>query len=454
MIAHLNRNVIARGTEYLLSLAVLVLIGRAMWWVYEYGYLPQPFFYQSSDTFMDWFNTAFWAHDEGPYDSWQTIYPPLSFVIIRLLSIPSCYTGLGGGAVTLRDCDWLGLVMIYAIFLLNLVLISLTFLKIDRRTALPRSIALGAGMPMLFALERGNILLLCFTCFLLGFGPLLKSARARWLFAGLAINFKVYLIGAVFAQALRRRWLWMEGALLATAFIYVVSYAILGVGSPAELIANITNYAEGFEASQVVDVWYTVTYRPVISLLEGKNLPITSLTGSTIVDIGLVVLPALMRAGQAMAMAAAIATLIRPEVVPNHRVALLALLFTLISSEAGGYSQIMIVLLVFLESWKGFARPFAIVCSYILCMPGDIITGTIPTLITESYLSGRPVEVHFGVGLGMFVRPGILIFIAFAISSVTIRDVWRDVRLQGWSHRHRYRKDLPLLPGVKRPQPE
>ncbi|QGP79716.1 hypothetical protein [Sphingobium sp. CAP-1] len=433
-----------------MGLLVLLLIGRAMTILYLDGYLPQPFFYEPSDTFMDWFNTAYWARDPGSYDSWKTIYPPLSFVVLRYLGKGSCYAGAEG--LPVRDCDWIGLVVIHAIFLLNIVLTAWTFLKVDRRTALPRAIALSSGLPMLYALERGNILLLCFTAVLLGFGPLLKSARLRWLFAGIAVNFKIYLIAGIGAQLLRRRWLWFEGALLATLLVYLLSYGLLGAGTPTEIFTNIRDYSSGFIASQVLDIWYAVTYQPLTSLLQGESFPITNVIGSQVAETGLLIIPLIVRLGQASILIAAVATWLRPEVVPPYRVAFLGIAMALISSEAGGYTQMMMILFVFMEPWRGIARPIAILTCYILCLPGDIIIGDVPSLLRDSFLSGRPVEVQFGVGLGMFVRPGLLILVCVSLSAATVHDVWADIRHQGWKHRWRFRRDWPMLPGILRPR--
>ena len=435
--------------EYGMGLAVAGLLIRAMWWLYTDGQLPQPFFYEPSDSFMDWFNTAYWARDHGAYDSWRTIYPPLSFVIIRLLGNGSCYTGSEG--LTARDCDWIGLVALHAIFVLNIVLIAMTYRKIDPRTALPRAFALSTGMPMMFALERGNLLLLCFTAMLLAYGPLLRSTRLRWLFAGAAVNFKVYLIATIAAQLLRRRWLWVEGALLATIVIYLLSYGLLGAGTPREIFNNITDYSSGFIASQVLDIWYSVTYQPLISLLQGQSFPTTTVIGSRVVEVGLILVPAFIRLGQISVVLAAIATWLRPEVVPPYRVAFFGTVLALISSEAGGYTETMVILFVFMEPWRGVGRPLAILCAYILCLPGDIALSYIPPIVRDSFLVGHSVEVHFSVALGMFLRPGLMILIALFLSGTTLRDVWIDIRTQGWKGRWRYRYDRPLLPGVQHP---
>ncbi len=444
-----------RWIEYMLALCILALLVRAGWTLHAYGYLPQPFFYEPSDTWMDWFNTAYWARDPGTYDVWGTIYPPLSFVVIRLMGIDACYapSSLTSAMLTIRDCDWLGIAAMHGIFLFNVVLVALTFRKIDPRTAFPRSVALALGMPMLFALERGNILLLTFTCFLLAFGPLLRSARLRWLAAGMAINFKVYLLGSVVALLLKRRWRWVEGTLIATIVVYVASYFLLGGGTPTQIIRNITRYSSGFEAAQVLDIWYSITYLPLISLLQGTAFPVSSAVGSQTAELGLLILPLLMRAGQLAIVLAALAAWLRPEVIPGHRVVLLGTAMALISSEAGGYTQILVIMLVFMERWRGFARPMAILLAYVLCLPGDILVGSVPPFVRDSYFAGRMVEIHMGVGLGMFLRPGLLIAIAIALSCATIRDVIDDIRHHGNRSRWRFRRDAAVLPGVTEPEP-
>lgn len=423
--------------EFAFALAIGALLARAVYWIFAYGVLPQPFFYEPSDTFMDWFNPAYWAHDIGTYDSWGTIYPPLTFVILKVLSIPSCYVGNEG--VSARDCDWLGVFAIHAIFIVNTILIALTFLKLDRKTALPRSFALAAGMPMLFALERGNVLLLCFTCYLLAFGPLLKSAKLRWLFAGLAINFKVYIIAGLIARLLKGRWLWVEGGVLAAALVYLLSFGVLGVGTLTELLRNITSYSSGFQAANVLDIWYSVTYLPLVSLLEGVAFPVTGIIGSDLSNFGLTFTQGMIRIGQASLIVAAVATWMRPEVVPIYRVTLFGILFGLITSEAGGYTQILAIFLVFFEDWRGLGRRIAIILCYVLCLPGDIVIGAIPPFQRFSYLAGHDVEMNIGIGLGMLARPGLLIGIAIAVSCVTLHDVWQKIRGD-------LKSGLPILP--------
>jgi hypothetical protein len=424
-----------RWAEPLLALIVLVAIAHAAWFTASNGYLPAPFFYDVSDTFMDWFNTAFWSHDAGAYDSWRTIYPPLSFLVLRILSNRECY--LNNEGLGARDCDWFGFVALGAIMLINLAVIWLSFRKLDRATALPRTIALGLGLPMLYTLERGNILLLTFTCFVLAFGPLVRSARWRWLALALAINFKIYLIAALAPQLLKRRWRWFEGAAVTTVIVYVASWLLLGAGSPREVFTNIAAVSVDFEAGTLLDGWYAITYTPFLSILNGSYVPIISIIGSDLVERLLILLPALQRATQLLIALAAVATFVRPEAVPMHRATCLGLLMALVTSESGGYTQVLLFFLIFMERWQGVARPLALVIAYLLSIPADVIIDRYPPGVAESWIHGGPVYVDYVLSLGPFVRPLAIMMIAWCMAGLVLTDVRRDFAANpgGWRRR-------------------
>lgn len=439
-----------RWLEPLFAILVLAGLARTAVILYYSGYLPQPFFYEPSDTWMDWFNTAYWARDRGAYDSWLTIYPPLSFVFLRLVGFSSCYAGAEGLAS--RSCDWMGVIVLHAIYLLNIVLTARTFWRIDRRTALPRTVAISAGMPMLFALERGNLILLCFTCLLLAYGPLVRSARVRWICAGLAGNFKLYLVAPIFAQLLQRRWRWFEGAAFATVAIYLITYGLQGDGTPSQILRNLQTFGENAQGTQVLDIWYASTYNKLIDLIKLDSFPLYMIADSRVTDIAAIVLPLFKLSGQVSVVLASVAAWMRPEVVPRTRLVFLAIALAVISTEAGGYTMVLMILFVFMEPWKGLGTKIAITLSYILCIPGDIVIGGVPPVIADSFLGGRTVIMYFGIGLGPFVWPGMLLIMTIAMSGSTVRAVWEDLRDDGWQGRWRFRRDAALLPWVRRPR--
>ena len=77
--------------EYLLAAPIVAAIGYTIWFFDTYHYLPQPFFYEPSGTWMDWYSLTQWSQHVGAYEIERTIYPPLSFVLMKLFAIPHCY---------------------------------------------------------------------------------------------------------------------------------------------------------------------------------------------------------------------------------------------------------------------------------------------------------------------------------------------------------------------------
>jgi len=439
--------------EWALFLAVVGGFIRMAWMTIDKGYFPQPFFWDSDDTWRDWFSTSVWAHETGAYDSWLTVYPPLSFVILKLFSNPACYDLAWDKEA--RICDWVGVGAIHLIFIFNIFLTAWVFMKVDRKTALQRSVALSAGMPMLFGLERGNLIMLCYTFVLLGFGPLVKSARLRWLCVGLAVNLKIYLISGIFVQLLRRKWLGFEGMILSVIFVYLVSYFLFGDGTPIQIFNNLVNFAGGtsFTPNQILEIWYPNTYNALYYVLADSPAPLSMFVDSRVIDTAVFVVPLAVRSGQVIIILAAIATWLRPEAVPPYRVTFLGIALAMITTETSAYTQPLLIFFVFLESWKGWARPAAITACYILCIPGEILLSSATPTIQYSFIGGRYVVFEQGLALGMFLRPFLLLFCTYMLGLYTIWEVFRDVRRQGWKDRWRFRNDWPLLPRIVRPRP-
>lgn len=438
--------------EYAFIAAIAIGYGYSAWFFVTYRFLPQPWFYEPWGTFMDWYSLTIWAQEGNAYDVGGTIYPPLSFVLLRLFSDGRCYPSFSYEYG--RGCDPMGIVVLTAIVLINLVLTFRAYRKHDPESYIPRALAMSLGFPMIYAYERGNLLLFCYTALLLGFGPLLKSARLRWFFAGVALNFKVYLVGAVVAPLLKRRWIQTEGMLIASAVVYIVTWQLLGEGDPFQIVRNVTTYVGGTGAGGFLDLWYAGSFIPLLSILKGETFPITTILDSRTVDILLTSTTLFLRSTQLLIVVAAVAVWLRPEIVPLHRCVFLATALALSSSEAGGYTQILLLVFVFMEKWRGVGRPIALVTAYLLSIPGEYVIFSIPPMVRYSYLAGDvPVIAEYGLGAASILRLFGTYVMMIALASVTIRDVWRDIRLQGWRGRWRYRRDVPVLPFVDRPEP-
>jgi hypothetical protein len=173
--------------------------------------------------------------------------------------------------------------------------------------------------------------------------------------------------------------------------------------------------------------------------------------GSFWVNFLLVLLPTLQHTVQASIVIASVAAWMRPEAITRYRLSNLGISLALITSESGGYSVILTFFFTLLEPWKGIGRKWAIIAVYILCIPLDIPIDKAPELVRDTFLPARTVIANYSIMIGPFIRPLFFYSIPFALSLVTLREVWDDIRTQGWSQRYRYRRDAPLLPGIAAP---
>ncbi|MDQ2859258.1 MAG: hypothetical protein M3T55_00715 [Pseudomonadota bacterium] len=398
----------------------------AIGWIYTLfmffrdGFLQPPFSYDTIDNFMDWYNTAYWANNPGAYDVWGTVYPPFAFVFLRLFSLKACYFD---GPFAGRACDWLGVTTLLSFFVINAVIVYKCYRLKDKSTALVRAAALCCGLVLVFSVDRGNLIVPCFTCFALGHGRLLRSAKLRWLAIAMSINFKPYLISALAPLIIRRRWRWFEGAVVAVVLVYLASWAAFGAGSPAEVFGNIFAYQGEGGNVPFAAMFYGSSYTSILAL--ARSVPLTSFVGSHIVELLDPVPAILIRVGQLGVLASFLGAALRPNAVPTYRLTALAVALAMTTVEVGGYAESFLLFLVFLEPWKGPARIVALVSAYLLCVPMDHLAINLYRQIKPDYLSGRTIGYNFGVSVGMFIRPGLILVIQYALSFATLRDVMR-----------------------------
>lgn len=435
--------------EWFFALVTLCSVVYSLYFLWENNYLPQPFFYEPNDLFADWFNTAYWARDKGSYDVWTALYPPISFVFLRIFTLDSCYLRSRAYTASVgydaRECDWLGMISIFVLFIIDFALVYYSFRKRDRKTALPRAICLGLGWPMLDGLERGNLVLVAFLLLMLALGPILRSHAKRCLCAGLAINFKVYLIAAFMPLLIRRRWRQVEWILLATVLVYLVSYSLLGRGTFSEVVRNLISW-DALTMVQPLDLWFSTTYGALIKLLGGDVFPSDLLFGSHTVDVLLILLPSLLNAVRGLIVVACAMAWLRPEAVPHWRLANMGLMFALMTSEAGGYAPIYFIYFVFMEPWKHWEQKVAIFLCMCMAPSLDIPIDQVPPIVRDTYVRHSTTLITFKITLWPFIRPLVIETIASMLALVTIRQVWMHVRQHGGTPAWRFRHDVAILP--------
>lgn len=415
------------------GLLALILAGvvHIVWFFMNRHYLPQPFVWDPQDTFMDFFNVAFWAHREGIYSVWRAVYPPLSFALLKFVSVPSCYVSTSFAA---RECDVTGLgfiVLSYA----GALLVSYRALRHVRpEVAGWRILALGLGLPGLFVFERGNLLILCQLCLAIVVVPELGRRWSKALLAGVMINLKPYLVLPTLSWAMRNDWRQLELAGIATLGIYLTTWAIVGAGSPIELMENTTNWVDQTGTDIVFEMYYTTSFNNMFGVVD-RGFPILRYLPSEVFEQFRAIVELLLIAAQASAVVAIGLGVWRPRELPQARFALLLLLVSMVGRSPGGYSEFLVVFLIFLEPWDRWLPRIAIVLAYLISIPYEHLISALPPVNTASWLSGQSVTATFGIGASQFLRPMALLLILLALSWDTIITLTARLRVRALTKR-------------------
>lgn len=388
------------------------------------GKLPQPFIFDVNDTFMDWFNTAYWAHNAGAFDNWRTVYPPLSFVFLRALGIHSCY---GANGLAARDCDYLGIYAVCVCYLLCVVVSALALWRLGPAVRSWRWLSFAFGLPLLFTFERGNLILPCFVFFAVAYGDFVQNRWVRAIAIGVTINFKPYLLIPALALVWHRRWRDLELAGFATIGVYLLTFAILGDGSPTQIAANMANWVQFTSGFLYEGIYYSTSYTSLLAF-DTPSFPTRDFIASQVVDWILFVVPIAVRLSQAVALVSLAGAWLQPRAVTVQRVALLLLATALVGSSPGAYTEVFLLFLLFLERSARPGVTIAVVTGYLLSIPYDYVFSTLLTIQADAWLSGRPVTAPFGFAVGIFVRPGLVMIMLWSLALDTIGQVVRAHR--------------------------
>jgi hypothetical protein len=410
--------------EFALMLAVLAGFAHLVYNFHTLGYLPLPFVYDVSDTFMDWFNPAWYAYNGHAYDIYISIYAPLSFAILKVLGIASCYDSHPKDG---RTCDYVGIASILAFYLLCVICAAIAFFRKDKSTALFRSIGFGIGMPLLYALERGNLIMVGILFFIIFFGSLSKSRAGLAASAAIMINMKSYLLFAVLALGIKRRWRLLELCGIATIGLYLVSLAYYGSGTPTELMNNLKVWFNAMDSVVWDQISYSTTYSPFLQF-DAHQYPVRDFVPSRIVDAVTIFIKAEMVASRLAALVCLALAWLYPKQVPLYRLAFFLLMQSFVVDNPGGYGQSLIIFLVFLEKWDNPRIGIAIVMAYLISIPTDILFAKALDVERISWLGGRIVSTVYGLTAGALFRPLLILIMLWALVIDTLIEVHRAMK--------------------------
>lgn len=352
---------------------------------------------------MDMFNTLHWAFDDGRYTVWKSVYPPLNFIFLRLLDFlfdgPSFDT-----AVAMRsDSSSLiaGLVLLYAL-VPALVLRTRCWNNFSRASKFFLYFAVVFSFPMLFALERGNLIIFAPLLLALAFS---RGGVQRLAFIALLINLKPYFAILLLAYPVQGQWKDMVKCAAISGLIFLVSGLFLDPNF-FQFFANLLNFSgasgifslrEMMAMPSSVSAFSYVLKTPAATALLSAHLNTQWIPGIVII------IESVKWASLAIALFVLVKrrTYIRIE----EGLALLIVVISNLGVWVGGYTLILYMPLI--PIFMGLRLRAALLALLMLiAMPMDFLPMMHDSLgIKYSFLSNAYLPVDWSLGLGSPFRP-------------------------------------------------
>ena len=175
---------------YLFLFCELINIGY-YYYLSNHGYLPSPFILDKNNTLMDFYNPLFWVIKDGFYTTFNSVYPALNYFFLKMFSLGINPDQIINPFQLRNDFPILGIIISFIYILIIWVVVNIgEWRKVNFSHKALIFLASVLSVPVLFGLERGNLIFLA-----LLFLALYLNASNPWLkaiFLGLLINVKPY----------------------------------------------------------------------------------------------------------------------------------------------------------------------------------------------------------------------------------------------------------------------
>lgn len=176
---------------YLILLLELINVSYYLYSFSTHSYLPSPFILDKNDTFMDFYNPLFWVVKDGFYTDFNSVYPALNYFFLKIFTLGITPDQVSDPFQLRNDFPIFGLVISFIYVLIILIVVNIgEWRKVNFGLKGLIFLACVISVPVLFGLERGNLIflaLLFLACYL--------STSNLWIkaiFLGLLINIKPY----------------------------------------------------------------------------------------------------------------------------------------------------------------------------------------------------------------------------------------------------------------------
>lgn len=375
-----------------------------LYFLMEDGYLPSPFVHDKADTFMDLFNPMHWAYNDDRYTDWGSVYPPLNFLILKFLNYIFIGDGYGAPKV-MRENSSLVIVGFCLIYLAIPAVMMKDRLwrhfSIDERKLI--YLAIIFSTPMLFALERANLIVLCPIFLVL---VLSRVGFTRTLCIALLVNIKPYFAVLMLYYVVRKDWKTFVTCTALGGLVFVVSGLMLGDAHFFMLFSNIFEFSKNNGLNSPI---YLGTMSSSISVFPSlfENLN-QNMSGPYVLNRERIVNTIyIVESTQLFVLAISLFVLIIRQSKMHDAEILSLLTIVIINSgiSVGSYTLILYAVLIPVI-FKMRARLLYVALLTLVAMPLDIIPlASVFTGKQYSYLSDSYVNVQQTLGLGSVIRP-------------------------------------------------
>jgi hypothetical protein len=169
----------------------LINVSYYLYYFFGHGYLPSPFILDKNDTFMDFYNPLFWVIKDGFYTTFSSVYPALNYFFLKIFSLGIAPDQISNPFQLRKDFPIFGIIISFIYILIVWVVINIgEWRKVDFGYRALIFLACVLSVPVLFGLERGNLIFLA-----LLFLALYLNASNPWIKAicfGFLVNIKPY----------------------------------------------------------------------------------------------------------------------------------------------------------------------------------------------------------------------------------------------------------------------
>ncbi len=363
---------------------------------------------------MDLFNPMFWADDSGRYTTWGSVYPPLNFLFLKSARWLLFGDLRQADGFALRDIarpmiPWI--LLAYGAATLFIFRQDLWRGFTDFQKAL-LFVACTLSPPMLFTIERGNLII-----FALGFLAL-AFARPGWARAfaiGVLINIKPYFALYLVALALTRRPKELVACTMVAGVIFLFSGIVLD-DRFLTFIPNILQFSQEnvlFSAREILSLPSSIsafTYVLQTYFSQGGTL--------SVAGIGIETMISLIEAAKWIGIAGLFSSLALAgrHIPEDFALAAMTVAITNLGVWVGGYSFIFYFVLIPIFLRMAYWKLYLVLITLIL-LPIDVITILRDNIGDQyAYLSGATVSVDWQLGLGAIARPAVNFCMLLAIS--------------------------------------